>query len=315
MTRSVQGIIDIVDNHRVGASEKPLRFVLPSPSLGSEVTIGWIRAPVLPHIQAASTVFSVSDDTVRFIASLDDFERRSAAVAGLCAQWRDSGLFSDTIGPKKWRDELYSVYYDPFQRSAQGGKEVAFVMERTCCSLFGLVTYGVHMSMYTEDESGMRLWIPTRAKTKQTWGGYLDNTVAGGIPHGMSPTEALIKECMEEASLPEDFVRKHLKAVGVVSYFYQTKEGWLQPEVQYTYDLRVPSGVDTPAPQPLDGEVESFALLSVDEAMEKMHQGLFKPNCALVLVDFLIRHGIITAESEPNYLDIITRTHGRWGMS
>lgn len=53
------------------------------------------------------------------------------------------------------------------------------------------------------------------------WGGYLDNTVAGGIPHGLSPTEALIKECDEEASLPEDFVRRHLKSVGSVSYFFQ----------------------------------------------------------------------------------------------
>ena len=53
------------------------------------------------------------------------------------------------------------------------------------------------------------------------WGGYLDNTVAGGIPYGMSPTEALIKECMEEASLPEDVVRKYIKPVGAVSYFYQ----------------------------------------------------------------------------------------------
>ena len=61
----------------------------------------------------------------------------------------------------------------------------------------------------------------TRPLRARRWGGYLDNTVAGGIPHGMSPTEALIKECMEEASLPENFVRKYIKPVGAVSYFYQ----------------------------------------------------------------------------------------------
>ena len=48
----------------------------------------------------------------------------------------------------------------------------------------------------------------------------LDNTVAGGIPEGMSPFEAIVKESMEEASLPEDLVRKHIRAVGAVSYFY-----------------------------------------------------------------------------------------------
>jgi len=37
---------------------------------------------------------------------------------------------------------------------------------------------------------------------------------------------------MEEASLEEDFVRKHARAVGVVSYFFRTNTGWLQPEVE-----------------------------------------------------------------------------------
>lgn len=31
----------------------------------------------------------------------------------------------------------------------------------------------------------------------------------------------------------------------------------------------------------------------------------FKPNCALVVIDFLIRHGIIKPD-EPGYLDLFT---------
>lgn len=53
------------------------------------------------------------------------------------------------------------------------------------------------------------------------WGGYLDNTVAGGIPAGMSPTDSLIKECTEEASLSEEFARQYVKSVGSVSYFHE----------------------------------------------------------------------------------------------
>lgn len=49
----------------------------------------------------------------------------------------------------------------------------------------------------------------------------LDNSVAGGIPEGMPPFEALVKESMEEASLAEDLVRKHARAVGALSYFFQ----------------------------------------------------------------------------------------------
>ncbi len=52
-----------------------------------------------------------------------------------------------------------------------------------------------------------------------SWPGYLDNTVAGGIPSGMSIFDSLVKECMEEASLEPDVVRKYTRAVGSISYF------------------------------------------------------------------------------------------------
>ena len=48
----------------------------------------------------------------------------------------------------------------------------------------------------------------------------------------MGNFEALIKESMEEASLEEDIILKHARAAGVVSYFFRTSTGWLQPEVQ-----------------------------------------------------------------------------------
>jgi len=44
--------------------------------------------------------------------------------------------------------------------------------------------------------------------------------------------ESLVNESMEEASLEEDLIRKHAQAVGVVSYFFRTNTGWLQPEVE-----------------------------------------------------------------------------------
>lgn len=40
-----------------------------------------------------------------------------------------------------------------------------------------------------------------------------EQTVAGGITAGMRPLETMIKECDEEANLPEDFVRARLKWV------------------------------------------------------------------------------------------------------
>jgi len=51
--------------------------------------------------------------------------------------------------------------------------------------------------------------------------GLLDNTVAGGIPSGMGMFESLVKECMEEASIPDAIVRKYTKATGSISYFFR----------------------------------------------------------------------------------------------
>ena len=34
--------------------------------------------------------------------------------------------------------------------------------------------------------------------------------------------------------------------------------------------------------------------------------------CLLAIIDFLIRHGYLTVENEPQYQAIVTRLHGRF---
>jgi 8-oxo-dGTP pyrophosphatase MutT (NUDIX family) len=84
----------------------------------------------------------------------------------------------------------------------------------------------------------------------------LDNSVAGGIAGGMTAFDTLVKEAAEEASLDPQLVRKKARSVGAVSYYRQTDAGWLQPEVQFVYDMRVEPGEARLAP--MDGEVEFF---------------------------------------------------------
>ncbi|GAA6064465.1 hypothetical protein JCM10212_002128, partial [Sporobolomyces blumeae] len=174
------------------------------------------------------------------------------------------------------------------------------------------------------------------------WPSYLDNTVAGGITSGETPRSSILREFAEEASLSPDVISPLLRQVGVVTYCTKTKTGggWLSPEVQYVYDAKLPSptplgsnddeekddGDDevevkegrkdvgiVPTTNPDDGEVESFELMGVDEVVERMWNGEFKPNCALVMIDFLIRHGLITAESDVRYLEISRRLHRELG--
>ncbi|KAK8845386.1 hypothetical protein IAR55_006099 [Kwoniella newhampshirensis] len=249
----------------------------------------------------------------------DALGKRMAEIVG---KWRDEGVFPGPLAG--WRNELYSIYASP-QSSAfissskvkEAFSNLAFPLERAACAIFGLATFGVHLTAYEGEGQDMKIWVPRRSKTKPTWPGRLDNSVAGGIPSGMTPFDSIIKECDEEASLPGDLVRKHIKATGVMSYFYITEDGYLQPEVEYIYDLPLPpsDSAEYVKPAPHDDEVESFALMSVPELIEALHGNDMKPNCGLVYVDFLMRHGIVTPETEPNFLEISWKMHRKLGVS
>ncbi|CAE6451552.1 unnamed protein product [Rhizoctonia solani] len=290
-------VIEAVDNFRPSAlsAQNFVPFYLSLERTQPRDIIGQIAPEVVEKIityPAGTFAIKLVDNTspasvantkaIAFDDQLRTIDERSEAIERASLEWRSQGLFAEAFGGRKWRNEQYSVYVHPFKNVGVGG-EVAFRLERAACELFGFVTYGVHMTMYTSD---YRIWVPRRSKTKQTWPGFLDNSVAGGIPVGMTAFESMVKECEEEASLTEDVARKHLKTVGAVSYFFQNSRGNLQPEVEYVYDMLCPSD-DDPAfvPKPLDGEVESFELMSWEAVIEKMKAGEFKRNSALVLAN------------------------------
>ncbi|KAF2258486.1 thiamine pyrophosphokinase-related protein-like protein [Lojkania enalia] len=234
----------------------------------------------------------------------DTQEERSQRIEHTLLALKETGHFKVL---DKWRNELYAVYGK--------NKELLFNVERSASPLFGVVTYGAHLTAYVRTKEGeLKIWVPRRARTKQTYGGMLDNAVAGGIASGERPFESLVRECGEEASLPEDLVRRKAMAVGTVTYFYIRKANaggetnLMQPECQYVYDLELPE--DT-IPKPGDDEVDEFYLWSVSEVQEAMAKGEFKPNCALVMLDFFIRHGIVTSENERDYIEIVSRLHRR----
>ena len=58
-----------------------------------------------------------------------------------------------------------------------------------------------------------------------------------------------------------------------------------------------------------DGEVESFQLMPVEKVMQIVrHSEEFKPNCNLVIIDFLIRHGLLDSE-EADYTELVCNLH------
>lgn len=154
----------------------------------------------------------------------------------------------------------------------------------------------------------MSILATADSEVRCSWPSYLDNTVAGGITAGDLPRESIVRECAEEASLPESLVEPLIRAVSVLTYNFRGVDGWTQPEVQYIYDLPLPADV---VPRPNDGEVAGFELMGMTEVVERMMKGEFKPNCGVCLVDFFLRHGFLNPESDARYLEVATRLRSR----
>ncbi|SJX62838.1 uncharacterized / related to thiamin pyrophosphokinase [Sporisorium reilianum f. sp. reilianum] len=243
-------------------------------------------------------------EAITFTSHYTTPEARTTGLNAVAQRWRQARIFPDPLDG--WRDELYAIYGLNPQPGSRN--PIAFKLERAACALFGFATFGVHLTAYTvEPTTGeLKVWVPQRSSTKSTWPGYLDNSVAGGIVAGDLPMESMVRECEEEANLEQALVERHIKQTGVLSYCYRTQRGWIQPEVEYVYDLPLPADVEL---QPKDGEVDHFELMTLEQVYGKMREGKFKANCVLVLLDFLIRHGHITADGEAGYRQIVAQLH------
>lgn len=271
--------------------------------------IGYLDASIAQHFEEEAH-FTVDHQhkTVSLDSSLALFEARNEVFAATAARWRKLDEFGDSL-QSGWRNELYTVYnplHVPY-----------LLVERAFLVLIGVVTYGIHVNGYVpanrSSTGTLKLWVPRRAKDKPTYPGMLDNMVAGGLGHPFGVWETLVKESYEEAGLDEEFVTKKAQSVGVLLYMYQPKgndSGPVQPEVEYIFDVAFDDETSV-VPQPVDGEAQDFTLMEVSEILRQVEAGQFKPNCGLVIVDFLVRHGVVTAESEPDYMEIVSRMHRR----
>ncbi|XP_037540493.1 thiamin pyrophosphokinase 2 [Nematolebias whitei] len=261
---------------------------------GSQV--GWIPPHVASLLQRHPQVFGPPrGGAVGLCPSLDSYQSRSEAVDAVLQDLRQEEAITCLQG---WRDERYSVM--------PGFSHAPLMwMERAATSLFGVKRYGVHVNGYTVSGSGeVSMWLARRSRTKQTYPGLLDNMAAGGLAAGVGVRATLIKECEEEACVPAHLAAK-ARPASTVSYTYEDEEG-VFPESQFVFDLELPVGFE---PRVGDGEVQEFSLLPVQEVKELLATDDFKPNSALVVLDFLIRHSFIEPDAEPFYQDFLAGLH------
>jgi isopentenyldiphosphate isomerase len=242
--------------------------------------VGWIRASDVPLLARWPDVFDIDSAGVTLSAQFDTVDLRSAALGAVIG-----ALAADDRIPG-WRDETYAI------RNAFDALPLAYI-ERAASRFFGTMTYAVHLNGVVEyDDRAPQLWIARRSDTKATDPGMLDNVVAGGIGWGFGIEATIVKECWEEAGIPEEIAARAV--AGRTAYVLQSIPEGTQAEQIFIYDLALP--VDF-APRNQDGEVGEHRLARIDEVARWIEEGAMTVDASLATLDCLLRRRWIDEEA------------------
>ncbi len=253
----------------------------------------------------AKTTFLTLDNE----AAGTTFDQRTQSVSRVMTRLHNLGYISG------WRNESYPVT-DTFDNS----KQPLFLIERAAAPMLGLLEYGVHVNglvekdddadrrhdvqddtiISTNNNQDIQMWMARRSYTKSKYPGYVDHIVAGGQPYGLSLMENVIKECLEEAGIPSDMVRRGIRPAGAISYETYSPIspaaaaddddddgrddqgrglGVIHRVVLFCFDLYLPQDF---VPKAVDGEVDSFFLWGMEDIVKSMDPACMdpiKPNC------------------------------------
>lgn len=252
------------------------------------VHVGFVRPEFATRLASFPDVFETSAAGVALAPGLVGRETRTAAVAGALRRLASDGAFAG------WREEPYAV-------APEMEAKPFFVMERAAIPKFGIRASGVHVNGWVRRPDGIHMWIGRRSPDKQTSPDKLDQIVAGGRSALHSVFETVVKEAGEEAGIGASLAGQ-ARPVGAITYTTEREEG-LRRDVLYVFDLELPPDF---VPVNHDGEIAEFQLWPIDRVLETVRDTEnFKFNCALVVIDFLIRHGLIAADGTPDYLRLV----------
>lgn len=250
--------------------------------------VGWILHPLAERLRDFPETFEVAADAVRLRPEFADFASRSRALAAVVAALAEEGRLPTL------RNEAYPVgvsFHAP----------PLLELERSAVPSFGTLAFGIHLNGFVGRGRAMKMWIGRRSRNKATAPSKLDHLVAGGQPIGLSLAQNLAKECAEEAAMPASLAATAWPT-GFCSYLIENHEG-IRNDILFTYDIELDPDF---RPVNTDGEIEAFYLWPIEQVIEQLATSEeFKFNVALVIVDFLVRHGLLDPESR-DYAEIVT---------
>lgn len=262
-----------------------------APFVVAGTQVGWIRRERLALLKKHKKVFVPAHGGVALHPSLKTPKARTAAIKKIAPALQESGLFP------KLRKEMYAV------KNRWSEKE-HLRLDRGMVAAFGVRAYGVHVNGFVRKRDGLHLWIGTRATDRMVEPGKLDNMVAGGQPAGLTLIKNVIKECEEEAHIGARRARQ-ARPVSIITYAGERK-GELRADTLFCFDLEMPA---SEKPKPSE-EIVSYDLMPIAEVLRIVRKtDRCKFNVGLVIIDFAIRHGLITPENEDDFEAIVSGLH------
>jgi 8-oxo-dGTP pyrophosphatase MutT (NUDIX family) len=281
----IDGATLLAIGHRLGAelgrpehSYRPLR-------VGREAT-GWLADARVTQLTAFTDVFAVRAGGIAFVRTLDTAAARTTALDRVARTLAADGLLT------AWRDERYAV-------APAFGAPPWFELERAAARYFGICTYAAHVNGLVRRGSDIAMWVARRSATKSIEPDRLDNLVAGGIAAGQSVASTVVKEAWEEAGIAAA-VAAGAQRAGTVHICREQPDG-LQRETIFVHDLWLAAEF-IPAGQ--DGEVAGHRLVPLFDVGPLIANAdgpdVVTADAALVMLDCLLRHGVITPDA-PDY--------------
>jgi 8-oxo-dGTP pyrophosphatase MutT (NUDIX family) len=251
------------------------RFV---PLLIGGTRYGFVLKTLADFLRSDADMFVSSGDGVALHPIFATYEARTAALA------KATGTLAAHYN-KPIRNELYPVI-------CQWGDEPVAEIDRVAVPWFGVRAWGVHVNGFVRKADGLHLWIGERAADRPADPGKLDNLIGGGQPIGLTVEENLCKEAKEEAGI-DAALALTARATRTLDYRVERNDG-LRSDTLFIYDLELPPDF---IPRNTDGEVASFQLLPLAKVASIVRDtDRFKFNCNIVIIDFLVRHRLITPQ-------------------
>lgn len=249
--------------------------------------VGWIAESAITALTAAGDWLSDGQDGVDLSPRLGTPAQRTAAFDAMAEVLLAAGMI------RRIRGERYPVLED-------WGHPLLATLDRGVAPVFGTRSFGVHVNGLVATPDGPRVWIATRAADVAVSPNKKDNMVAGGLPVDLSPRANVIKEAEEEAGVPAALAAR-ARPAGMVRYRMDDTKG-VRRDTLFVYDLWLPQDF---RPENRDGEVAQFDLVDLETvAALAADAKACKFNIPLVLIDLLIRLGVIAPE-DPAYADLV----------